>query len=53
MKAKRITGIIAVIVAIAAINNIDLPRIIIEKDRKASIKYNHNINLETFLSNQE
>lgn len=41
------------IVAIAAINNIDLPRIIIEKDRKASIKYNHNINLETFLSNQE
>lgn len=41
------------IVAIAAINNIDLPRIIIEKDKKASIKYNHDINLETFLSNRE
>ncbi len=41
------------IVAIAAINGIDLPRIIVEKDRKASVKYNHDINLETFLSNRE
>ena len=41
------------IVAIAAINNIDLSRIIVEKDRKASVKYNHTINLESFLSNQK
>ena len=40
------------IVAIAAINDIDLARIMIEKDRNASVKYNHNINLETFLLNQ-
>ena len=37
------------IVAIAAINDIDLTALMIEKDRKASIKYNHAVNLETFL----
>ena len=37
------------IVAIAAINDIDLTRIIVEKDQKASVKYNHAVNLETFL----
>ena len=31
------------IVAIAAINNIDLTSIMIEKDKKASVKYNHKI----------
>lgn len=41
------------IIAIAAINNIDLSRIIVEKDRKASVKYNHRVNLEAFLANQE
>ena len=41
------------IVAIAAINDIDLTRIIVEKDRKASIKYNHAVNLEAFLSGRE
>lgn len=39
------------IVAIAAINNIDLTQVIMEKDKKASVKYNHAINLETFISN--
>lgn len=38
------------IIAIAAINNIDLSRIIVEKDRKASIKYHHAVNFEEFLS---
>lgn len=37
------------ILAIAALNNIDMERIILEKDRKASVKYNHAINLEQFL----
>ena len=38
------------IVAIAAINDIDLSRILVEKDRKASVKYNHKVNLEAFLA---
>ena len=41
------------IVAIAAINDIDLTRIMIEKDRKASVKYNHTVNLETFLKDYQ
>lgn len=39
------------IVAIAALNNLDLEKIILEKDKKASVKYNHDINLEQFLQN--
>ena len=38
------------IVAIAALNDLDLERIILEKDKTASVKYNHAINLEQFLS---
>ena len=37
------------IVAIAALNNLDLEKIILEKDKKASIKYHHERNLEQFL----
>ena len=37
------------ILALAALNNIDMEQIILEKDRKASVKYHHNINLEQFL----
>ena len=40
------------IVAIAAINDIDLTKIILEKDRLASVKYHHDVNLETFLSSK-
>ena len=47
----ELADMIHYIIAIAAINNIDLSKVIIEKDRKASIKYNHTVNLETFLSN--
>ena len=49
----ELADMIHYIVAIAAINNIDLTRIMLEKDKKASVKYNHTINLETFLSNRE
>ena len=38
--------------AIAALNNIDLNEAIIEKDKKASIKYNHKVNLIDFLNNK-
>lgn len=40
------------ILAIAALNDIDMERIILEKDKKASIKYNHDINLEQFLESR-
>ena len=40
------------ILAIAALNNLDMERIILEKDKKASIKYNHSVNLEQFLENR-
>ena len=38
--------------AIAALNNINLNDFIIEKDKKASIKYNHKINLVDYLTNK-
>ena len=40
------------ILAIAALNNLDMEKIILEKDKKASIKYNHSVNLEQFLENR-
>ena len=49
----ELADMIHYIVAIAAINDIDLTTLIIEKDKKASIKYHHTINLETFLSKKE
>lgn len=45
----ELVDMIHYIVAIAAINNIELSRLMIEKDRVASVKYNHSINLESFL----
>lgn len=41
------------IVAIAAINKIDLNDIVLRKDRAASLKYHHEINLETYLLNRQ
>ncbi len=45
----ELADMIHYIVAIAAINDIDLSKIILEKDKKASVKYHHKTNLETFL----
>ena len=45
----ELADMIHYIVAIAAINGIDLTRIILEKDKKASVKYNHKTNLENFI----
>ena len=45
----ELADMIHYILAIAALNGIDMERIILEKDRKASVKYNHDINLEQFL----
>ena len=41
------------ILAIAALHDIDMERIILEKGKKASIKYHHDINLEQFLQNRK
>jgi NTP pyrophosphatase (non-canonical NTP hydrolase) len=48
----ELADMIHYIVAIAAINDIDLAKIIVEKDKKAAVKYNHRTNLENFLSIQ-
>ena len=49
----ELVDMIHYIVAIAAINDIDLTPLIIQKDKVASVKYNHKINLETFLRNRD
>ena len=36
-------------VAIAARNGLDMNEVILEKDRAASVKYNHRTNLEQFI----
>ena len=41
------------IIAIAAINGLDMNEIILEKDRKASVKYHREVNLEQFISQAE
>ena len=46
----ELADMIHYIVAIAAINNINLTSVILEKDKKASMKYNHDTNLETYIS---
>lgn len=49
----ELADMIHYIVAIAAINNINLNDVMIQKDKSASIKYHHEINLETFILNRE
>ena len=46
---SELADMIHYIVAIAAINNLDLNEIILAKDKKASIKYGRAENLEAFL----
>ncbi len=48
----ELADMIHYIVAIAAINDIDLTSIMIEKDKKASLKYHHDTNLEIFMSKE-
>lgn len=50
--ANELVDVIHYAFAIAALNNIDLNEAIIEKDKKASIKYNHKINLLQYLLNK-
>lgn len=48
----ELADMIHYILAIAALNDIDMERIILEKDKKASAKYHHDINLTQFLQNR-
>ena len=45
----ELADVIHYTVAIAAINGIDLTGTILGKDKKASVKYHHDVDLETFL----
>ena len=47
---NELADLIHYAVAIAAVTGLDLNRIILEKDRRASVKYHHDINLEQFIS---
>ena len=49
---NELADMIHYIVAIAAVNDLDLNDIILRKDKKASVKYHHDIDLETFLTEQ-
>ena len=49
--ANELADVIHYTVSIAAINDINLNNIIIQKDKKAAIKYNHEKNLEEFIKN--
>ena len=48
----ELADVIHYVVAIAAVNNLDLNRIILDKDKKASLKYNHDTNMEQFISDK-
>lgn len=47
--ANELVDVIHYAVAIAALNHIDLNDVMLEKDKKASVKYHHERNLERFL----
>ena len=51
--ANELADVIHYTVAIAAVNGIDLSRTILEKDKKASIKYHHDFNLESFITDRK
>ena len=48
---NELADVIHYAIAIAAINGLNMNDIIINKDKAASIKYNHRINLEQFIEN--
>ena len=50
--AKELADVVHYAVAIASLNGIDLNDVILEKDKAASVKYHHRVNLEQFLENR-
>jgi NTP pyrophosphatase (non-canonical NTP hydrolase) len=51
--ANELADVIHYVTVLANVNEIDLTKVIIEKDQLASLKYNESPNLETFLNNNE
>ena len=51
--ANELVDVIHYAFAIASLNQIDLNDVILEKDRKASIKYHHTRNLEQFMQERK
>ena len=51
--ANELADVIHYTAAIAAINGIDLGDTIIRKDKKAAVKYHHDIDLASFIAAQE
>lgn len=49
---NELADVIHYAVAIAALNGLDMNDIIINKDKVASVKYNHKTNLEQFILNK-
>ena len=47
---KELADVIHYALGIAAVTGLDMEKIIVEKDKKAAIKYHHEINLEDFLA---
>lgn len=47
--ANELADVVHYAIAIASLNKIDMTDVIVEKDKKASIKYHHTVNLEQFL----
>ena len=50
--ANELADVIHYAFAIASLNQINLNNVILEKDKQASIKYHHRVNLEQFLQNR-
>lgn len=50
--ANELADVIHYAFAIASLNHINLNDVILEKDKKASIKYHHERNLEQFIARQ-
>ena len=46
---NELADVIHYVAAIAAVNHLDLNEIILNKDKKASLKYNRDMNLEGFV----
>lgn len=49
---NELADVIHYSIAIAALNGLNMNDVIIRKDKVASIKYNHNTNLENFVKNK-
>ena len=49
---NELADVIHYTIAIAALNGLDMNNIIINKDKAASVKYNHKTNLEQFILNK-